>query len=496
MGTATGGAMPDHRRRPTSVDIQAKSVGAKKQVDDMTDLSSPHAAPLGQGTRPHGLVTAASGVWALLFGMGLLMLGNGLQGSLLGIRASIEGFGTTVTGLVMSGYFIGFLGGSTLAPRIVTRVGHIRVFAALASLASIAILIQSVLVDEIVWTVMRILTGFSFAGLYIVTESWLNARATNETRGQMLALYMMVVALGVGGGQFLLNLSDPQGHILFILVSVLVSFSLVPILLSANPAPDYGTPSPVGLRELYEVSPLGVVGGFITGVANGAVFGMAAVYGREIGLSVLQISAFLGFLFLGGALFQWPIGRLSDRYDRRTVIALVALAAAVLSLVAGAVSQSSAVGLIAIALVFGGTYMPLYSLCIAHTNDFLEPRQMVAASASLVLIGGVGAILGPPIAGATMALAGPNGYFWFLAMVHGAIAVFAIYRMTRRVAVPLDEQGTFVAVPSRLSPLVAAIVEDETPSNEGESAWADTVWQEQVQGDTGPTSKRAGETED
>ena len=207
----------------------------------------------------------------------MIMLGNGLQASLLGIRAAAEQFTTETTGLIMSGYFLGFLAGAVITPRIVGNVGHVRVFAALASTASTAALVHAVFVDPLVWGVMRCATGFCYAGLYIVAESWLNDRSTNETRGSMLSVYMVVVLGGIAGGQFLLNLSDPNSFVLFVLASVLVSLALVPISVSVGPAPDFSAPTPVGIRALYRTSPLGVVGCLGVGVANGAIFSMGAV---------------------------------------------------------------------------------------------------------------------------------------------------------------------------------------------------------------------------
>ena len=217
--------------------------------------------------------------WALFLGMGLLMLGNGLQASLLGIRAGAEGFGTGATGLVMTCYYLGFLAGSILTPKVVKNVGHVRVFSALASLASVAALVHSVFLDPFTWGAMRFVTGFAYAGLYVVAESWLNDRATNETRGSLLSVYMVVLFGGLAGGQLLLNVADPGGFLLFVLASVLVSLALVPISLTAGPAPEFDAPTPVGLLELYRVSPLGVAGAMGTGLAHGVLFGMGAVYG-------------------------------------------------------------------------------------------------------------------------------------------------------------------------------------------------------------------------
>lgn len=414
-------------------------------------------------------LSAAWGVWALLFGIGLLMLGNGLQSSLLGVRASSEDFGSGVTGLVMSGYFVGFLAGSTLAPQAVARVGHVRVFAALASIASMAILVHAVFVTPVMWGLMRLITGLCYAGLYVVAESWLNDRVSNALRGRLLSVYMIVTFLGLGGGQLLLNVASPSSYDLFILISVIVSFAVVPILLSATRQPDTDQPDPLSLRRLYIISPLGTLGCFATGIVNGTIFGMGAVYARLSGLSVADVSIFMGLLIVGGALLQWPIGKLSDRIDRRKVITATALAAAALSAVAVPVSAVSKVGLMAIAGAIGGTALTLYSLFLAYTNDHLEPRQMVAASSGLVLVGGLGAILGPSTTGWVMGRFGPDGFLWYLSALHAGIALFALYRMTRREAPSSEEQSQYVVVPTRTTPMGSAWVEEAA----GEEAEAD-----------------------
>lgn len=403
------------------------------------------------------MIATIAATWALLLGMALMMIGNGLQGSLVGLRASLEGFSTTTTGLVMSGYFVGFMLGSYLTPKALRRVGHVRVFAALAALGSIAALVHAVFVEPVSWTLMRILTGMCYAGLFIVAESWLNERATNETRGQLLSVYVVISLGGMGVGQLLLNLAPIGGFELFILASGLLSVAVVPILLSAGAAPAFTASGRLGLRQLYAISPLGVIGTMGTGLGNSMLVGMGAVYGDRAGLSAVQISLFMGVMFLGGVLLQWPIGRASDRFDRRLVITFVTFLASIAALGAIIVTGRSEMGLFIFIALLGGSSLPLYSLCIAHANDHLEPSQMVAASASLVLVMGIGASLGPLIAGAMMSAVGPNGYFWCLAAVHGAIGVFALYRMARRSAVPLDDQTTLVPITSQASPVATSV---------------------------------------
>ena len=402
------------------------------------------------------MFAAIASAWALLLGIALIMLGNGLQSTLLGVRATLEGFGTGVTGLVMTGYFAGFLAGSVIVPRLLANVGHIRVFAALASLASSAALVHTVFVTPLAWGLVRIVTGFCFAGLYVVAESWINDAATNRTRGQLLSVYMIMVMGGMGSGQLLMNLSDPRGFELFVLISVLVSVALIPITLSVGRAPPFEASESIGVRALFRASPLGVAGAFLIGIAHSALFSMGPVYATGIGLGVDRISLFIAAALFGGLVFQWPIGWLSDRFDRRRVIVAVAGIATVASFAAGAGGVGSYPLLIASTALLGGMSMPLYSLCGAHTNDHLTPRQVVAASATLVLVGGFGLVVGPSLAAALMQVAGPAGIFWLLAVVHGCIGAYGLYRMLRREPVPLDEQRTYDPVSLRTSPIVHA----------------------------------------
>ncbi len=407
------------------------------------------------------MYTAVKSAWPLFLGLALIMLGNGLQGSLLSLRATLEGFATNTVGVVMTGYYLGFLAGSTLTPKIVRNVGHIRVFAALASLASTSVLIHILYVEPVSWFAMRVVTGFSYAGLYVVAESWLNERATNETRGQLLSIYMVVLFLGLAAGQLLLNVASPEGFELFVLVSVLVSAAVIPILITATPAPHFSEPAKMSLRQLYRVSPLGVMGAVATGLAHGAIFGMGAVYGRNMGFSIAQISIFMGLLTLGGILFQWPVGWLSDQFDRRKVLTAVTILAALTACISIPVAHTSHVGLFVLATVLGGLSLPMYSLCIAHTNDHLEPAQMVSASSSLILVGGIGACFGPFTASGLMSVLGNDGFFWALAGAHAAIGVFALYRMTRRGSVPVEKQGHYLNVPPRATLMVSPLTQRE-----------------------------------
>lgn len=414
------------------------------------------------------MLPALRSTWALFLGIALIMLCNGLQGTLLGLRAGLEGFSTSVTGAIMTTYYLGFLAGSQLVPGLVGGVGHIRVFAALASLASSSVLLHTIFVDPWAWGLMRFITGFSYAGLYIVIESWLNERATNETRGQLLSIYMLVSVGAYASGQFLLNLGTPSGFQLFILASVLVSFALVPISLAPIQAPAFEQRERLGLGRLYRASPLGIVGAIGTGVGNGILVSMAAVYGLALDLSVAQITMLAAAIQIGALLLQWPIGHLSDIFDRRLIITIVTfLAGAVALLGIPAEAIGGWVLLLALGLL-GGLNLPMYALCIAHTNDHLNPSQMIAASGSLVLANGLGASVGPLLAAQFMNIAGPSGFLLSLSLIHFLIGLFALYRMTRSAAP--EDQGHYVPMdPQSASGAVALAAEEQIEIAEEEA---------------------------
>lgn len=408
-------------------------------------------------------------LWALFLGIGFLKLGVGLQGILLGVRAGIEGFPTTITGLVMSIYFVGFLAGSLATPKLVYRVGHVRVFAALASLASVAVLLHSVFVSPVAWSLFRLVTGFCFSGLYVTVESWLNNSATNDNRGQILSIYMVVQLAGMAGGQFLINLDGPEGFSLFILVSALVSLALIPILLSVVPAPSMTVTSPLGFRALLRASPLGWVGGLGSGAVNGALFGMGAVYAEKMGWPLHLVSLFMVVVILGGVLSQWPLGRLSDRMPRRVVITVVTTASALVAAI-GALNQGmGSAGLLALAALFGALSLPLYSLAMAITNDHIKPEQMVAAGSSFVTVSGLGSIAGPVFSGAAMVFLGPGGFFWYLAAVNASIAAFSLYRAAVKPPLPVTEQSAYAPLPPRASPEAVRLLQDALPPEKAQS---------------------------
>ncbi|MEC9347445.1 MAG: MFS transporter [Pseudomonadota bacterium] len=397
---------------------------------------------------------------ALFLGVALMMLGAGLQGSLLGVRGVIEGFDTGVLGVVMSGYFAGFLAGSAIVPRFVGRVGHIRVFAALASLASATVLAHAAFPEPWLWGLMRLLTGFSYAGLYIVVESWLNDMSDNRSRGKVLGTYMVIQLGALSLSQVLLMLGDPASAGPFMLIAVLVSLAVMPVCLSASRTPDFSAPEAMSILALYRLSPLGTVGMALTGMSNGAVFGFSAVYARQAGFSIPEISAFVALVFGIGMLLQWPVGRLSDRFDRRSVIAVVTFVTAGIALLAAILPGTGATipVLIAVGAIAGGLSVPLYSLFNTHVNDMVEPRQRIAASGRLIFLNGIGAIAGPNIAAQLMDATGPGGYFTTLVILHVAIGLMTIWRMLQRPAPPGGETVDFVAMPVRGTAMTAQLV--------------------------------------
>lgn len=398
------------------------------------------------------MVAVLKNSWALLLGMMLLMLGNGMQGSLLGIRGGQENMSTFQLSIVMSCYFLGFLFGSSMVPDMIRRVGHVRVFAALGSMISAVLIMYAVAPNWIAWSLMRVVIGFSFAGVYITAESWLNDASSNENRGQALSLYLIVQMIGIIAAQGLLNLGDTKGYILFIIPSVLVSLAFTPILLSVSQAPAFASTKPLSFRRLYNASPLGCVGMFLLGGVFSAQFGMAAVWGTQAGLNVKQISIFIAGIYIGGMVFQYPIGWLSDRIDRRKVILGVTAIGAV-GLMIPVLWDVPFWALCGVGALGGAVSNPLYSLLLAYVNDYLDRTDMAAASAGLLFINGVGAISGPVITGWLMGAVGPRGFFLFMAILFAALAFYAMYRMTRRKQ-SADATSSFTAV----SPSGTAIV--------------------------------------
>ena len=424
-------------------------------------MITPLNAPTSSQPEPEYVVVKAPihsallAVWALFVGLGVMTAGHGLQSTLVGLRATLEKFPGATIGVIMTGFYVGYVVGAHFAPRVVQSVGHVRTFGALSAMAGVTSLLHVLVVDPWVWIAVRFLTGICIAGLTVVIESWLNDRASNEMRGRVLGLYVVVLYSAVMCGNLLLNIAQPSSWQLFAVCAVLFSMAVIPVLLSASPAPTFHAPAPVSVKRLLAASPLGVVGTFVTGMSNGAFFGMGAVFASKVGFTVESTSVFMTSLVLGGVLMQWPVAWLSDRLDRRWVLAGVTLAAAGVAAVAITLPGDQPLLLYGVAFAIGGLSLPMYSLCAAHTNDFVNAEEMVASAGGLAFANGAGAIFGPVCASAAMAAIGPRGLFWWLVLVHAALGVYAFWRMTRRSTVPIADHVPMVPLAGGASYVVA-----------------------------------------
>ena len=402
--------------------------------------------------------------WALFIGIGTMMIAHGLQLQVMGIRSVIENFSVITTGIFMSGYYIGYFVGSKTTPKLVSKVGHIRVFAAFASLASLSALLAVAYVNPFMWTISRFITGISLVSCYIVSESWLNDRATNKNRGQLLSAYMIIIYLGLSIGMLLLNVSDPINYEPFILVSVLLSLALVPILLTKRSAPKFKKIGTMSILELYKISPLGSVSSFCTGIIHGGFFSLIAFYATKANFNLFETSILLFIATIAGVLGQGPIGYFSDIFDRRRVIVITTFGSSFLALIAILTSNDpiqniyymdefafrKIIFFIAVGL-YTSLCLPLFSLNLAHTNDFVPKSKFVAAGGGLQLIFGVGAISGPILCAIFMEWFGLNGLFVFLIIAHSIIGVFGLYRMKVRSTVE-NPDSTFTPVPATITP--------------------------------------------
>lgn len=398
--------------------------------------------------------------WPLFLGMFMLMVGNGLQGTLLGVRGGIEDFSTFQMSIVMSAYFLGFLGGSRVAPDMIRRVGHVRVFAALGSTISAVLILYPVLPEVWAWTLGRVIIGFCFSGVYVTAESWLNNAATNDNRGQSLSLYMLAQMSGIVLAQGILSVGDVEGYVLFIIPSVLVSLAFAPILLSVQPTPAFEATKPMRLRSLIETSPLASIGMFLLGGVFAAQFGMTAVYGTQAGFSVAQISLLVSVIYIAALAAQYPIGWFSDRMDRRLLIIVIAAVGGSGAILA-ALSGGNFYIILAGAALVGGTSNPLYALLIAYANDFLEHEEMPAASAGFIFINGVGAIMGPILLGWVMGVFGEAAFWVVVAALMLMMAGYGLLRMLQRPSDTLVEDMTpYAPVMANASPVAVDMALD------------------------------------
>ena len=405
--------------------------------------------------------------WPLFLGILFIGLGNGLQGTLSSWRADFEGFSVLTTGLIMSGYFIGQLVSSILAPKQIKKTGQIRTYAAYASIASTAILIQILFIEPPVWFVARFLSGFCIAGIMIIVEGWLNSISSNENRGQIFSIHMIVVWTGLALGQGLFAVDDPSGVSLFLLASILLSVSLIPILLTEIKAPESDVQESLGLRALWKASPAGVATIGLSGLASAGFFGVGTIYAVKAGLSVSETALFMT-LFIGfGAASQWPLGWLSDKIDRRKVILLCCASVICICIVLTSFEFTSTILLILSALV-GACTLPLYSLGVAQANDRLEPKQMISASGTIVLVFSVFAALGPFTMSYFLELFEMFGFMLYMGIVHLVIAVTVLIMMMINKNVDESEQTDFQVMGQRPSVVAMEVIAEEALESQSE----------------------------
>ena len=410
-------------------------------------------------------------VISLILAAAIMMLGNSLLGIALPLKMSAAGYSVELTGVVMASYFAGLLAGGIYGKRLILEVGHIRAFAGLAAIMAAAVLAHALLFDPVSWAVLRFLAGFCLAGLFAALESWLNERSSNETRGQVLSVYMATYYAAILAGQLMINLWDLAGVEVFVMAAMMICLSLVPVALTRVKAPDLSAVKPLSFAALYRVSPLAVIGCVMSGLMSGSYFGVGAVFARETGLGVFDVSLFMGSVILGALLLQWPIGRASDRFDRRTV--LLAMLTLTVLVSAGGISTAALSdplpALLGLGVLLGGAITSIYPISVSQAFDYLPRDRYVAASGGLVLAYGLGATVGPLIAAFAMGALGPQAFFGYMGLVALGFAGFVLYRMQARGPVPAAQQETFVALP-RMSPVVAELDPRAGPDTASDAA--------------------------
>lgn len=399
---------------------------------------------------------------ALFSSLVLLIIGNSLLGTLLAVRLELEGTTAAISGGVLACYSLGFVLGSLYGIQVINRVGHIRAFACFAALATAAVLLHPLGVHPVPWGFLRLAVGFCLAGLMLVTESWINSRATTENRGTLLAIYLILFFLAAASGQFLLGLGDPRDYQLFSLAGILIALAVVPISLTRAVAPELQPGVRLGIGQLWSLAELGLAGAFLAGIVSAAFSAVAPIYAVRVGLQIEQVSLFMGISVLAAMLCQWPVGYLSDYFPRTLVILGVAVAGLLASLAAALFGHASLVGLFVTSAFFFGLISSLYAVSLALTHDALDQSQIVPASATLLLAFGLGTIIGPIGGSAMMTLSGPAGLFWFTSATLLVLVGFAIHAQLRQPGPAVEEQTHCIGV----GPVTTHVITELDPRNE------------------------------
>ena len=420
------------------------------------------------------MISTLTSFLALYTAVFSLLMGMGLLGTFLSLRMTMSGFSPMATGLIQAAYYLGLVIGSLVCQRLVQRVGHIRTFGALAAVTTATVMLHGMYFSAPVWGLLRLVTGMANIGLYMVIESWLNECTAPEMRGRVFSIYMVLSYLGIGIGQLLLNLTDPMGAGPFFLAGMLLALCLVPVSLTSAISPTLPEANRIRLAALLRKTPLGMLGCLTAGLLNSGFYAMGPVFGHDIGLSVGQLSLFMGAAVFGGLSLQWPVGMLSDRFDRTLVLPVLAALIGILSLVVLFTAHGSFAGLLTAIAVYGGIGFTLYPVAVARGHDLFEPGQVVAVSSGLLFSYGVGASVGPIMAAATMsAIGGPQGLFAYTALVAGAYAIMSAWLRTLESVsiVPVEDQGAFMPMKSTASS-VAMVIDPraEEPGEENPAA--------------------------
>jgi MFS family permease len=390
-------------------------------------------------------------------GCALFVAATGLLGTALALHASDMGLSAETIGFVMAAYFLGFVLGTAICPGVVMAVGHIRAFSVFAAIAATASILHSLVFGVLSWSVLRFITGVCVAGLYMVVESWLNEQASNQTRGRVFALYQIIALGGLAVGQWVLLFTSRNLLTPLLISGMLFALGLVPTALARVTEPAPVKSVRLDLRNLWSTSPLGVLGAFTAAVANSVFFSLGPVFGTATGMNIEEVAAFMSLVILGGAALQWPIGHLSDRLDRRTMILAVSVTAALLAGSAVWSAENAAPMFYVSAFLYGGFTFSVYPLCVAHSNDHVEPQEFIKTATGLLLVYGAGATSGPAVAGMLMSPYGPNAFFGFLLGTHAVMSVFILYRIAVRSAPGIEHQEPFVML-NRTSQSVLAMM--------------------------------------
>jgi len=394
------------------------------------------------------MISAVGSIIALLMGTAFLLAGSGLHSLLLPLRGQAEGFSTTALGLLGTAWAGGFVAGCFFAPRLVRRVGHVRAFGAFAASGAIIALLTGMAIDETVWILLRIFTGFVMAGAFMVIESWLNERATNANRGTVFGVYMMVTYASLMTGQMIVAGGDVRTATLFMATGILFCLSLIPTAVSTAIAPRPLADVSLDLKRLYENSPVAAIGCVLIGVANGAWGTLGAVYGARIGISTFEIALMMSLTVVAGAVLQLPAGRVSDRTDRRYVLAGAAVGAGLFALLIFLFTPRSGAAVITMTALYGAAAYVLYSIAVAHANDHARAEDFVKVSGGLLMLYGFGTMAGPVIGARLMDWMRPEAIFLATALPHVALAGYAMLRVRRRAPPPADERAAFTTQPA------------------------------------------------